>query len=201
MAKINLLPWREAYRKEKKEEFLMILGGALVFTVFIAYLWVSSVESAIANQNARNNILEVEIANLEKQVKEISELKKVRDDLLARIKIIQDLQGTRPLIVRYFDDFARAIPDGIFITMVDRKGDIVKIEGVAESYNRIASLMRDLDMSDWFEGAGVESVVAAPKEGEQAQFFKMVVHTSLPSDVADGNKNLNPVDNKKAGGK
>ena len=179
----------------------MILGGALVFTVFIAYLWVSSVESAIANQNARNNILEVEIANLEKQVKEISELKKVRDDLLARIKIIQDLQGTRPLIVRYFDDFARAIPDGIFITMVDRKGDIVKIEGVAESYNRIASLMRDLDMSDWFEGAGVESVVAAPKEGEQAQFFKMVVHTSLPSDVADGNKNLNPADNKKAGGK
>jgi type IV pilus assembly protein PilN len=92
MAKINLLPWREAYRKEKKEQFLAILGGVLLFSALLAYLWIVAVESSIENQEARNHLLETEIAVLEKQVKEISELKKVRDDLLARIKIIQDLQ-------------------------------------------------------------------------------------------------------------
>src|ERR1700712_3325987 len=127
MAKINLLPWREAYRKEKKEQFLVVLGGVLLFSALLAYLWIVAVESSIENQEARNHLLETEIAVLEKQVQEISELKKVRDDLLARIKIIQDLQGTRPLIVRYFDDLARSIPDGVHLTMVSRKDDVVSI--------------------------------------------------------------------------
>jgi len=47
MAKINLLPWREAYRQEKKREFLGIIGGIGLAAAFGAYLWVSSVQSAI----------------------------------------------------------------------------------------------------------------------------------------------------------
>ena len=194
MAKINLLPWREAYRKEKKEQFFIILGGVLAFSALIAYLWIASVESSIENQNARNRLLESEIAVLEKQVQEIKELKKVRDDLLARIKIIQDLEGTRPLIVRYFDDLARAIPDGVFLTLTARVGDVVSIEGVAESYNRVASFMRNLDNSDWFAAPNLTSVTAAPTEGEQANTFKMTVHTSVPGDMVlpgtDGSKDV-----------
>ena len=207
MAKINLLPWREAYRKEKKEQFLVVLGGVLLFSALLAYVWIVAVESSIENQEARNHTLETEIAVLEKQVQEISELKKVRDDLLARIKIIQDLQGTRPLIVRYFDDLARSIPDGVHLTMVSRKDDIVSIEGIAESYNRIASLMRNLEASDWFASANVTSVTAAPKEGEQANVFKMTVHTSVPGDVEQPGANPDPAKkgsvtkDKTAGGK
>ena len=89
-----------------------------------AYLWVSSVQSAIENQNARNRLLTQEISKLDAQVKEISEIKKTRDDLLARIKVITDLEGTRPVIVRYFDELARAIPDGVWIVSADRKGKV-----------------------------------------------------------------------------
>ncbi len=204
MAKINLLPWREAYRKEKKEQFLAVVGGLVLLSGFIAYLWIVSVESSIENQQARNHLLETEIATLEKQVKEIADLKKVRDDLLARIKIIQDLQGTRPLIVRYFDEFARSIPDGVFVTMVARSGGVVSIEGVAESYNRVATFMRNLDTSDWFAGANLTSVVAVPAEGEQAQSFKITVNTSVPTEVdtsASKNENNKPSKAKTAGGK
>lgn len=203
MAKINLLPWREAYRKEKKEQFLAIVGGVVLLSGLIAYMWIVSVESSIENQQARNHLLDTEISTLEKQVKEIADLKKVRDDLLARIKIIQDLQGTRPLIVRYFDDFARSIPDGVFVTMTAKQGGVVYIEGIAESYNRVATFMRNLEISDWFAGANLTSVVAAPAEGEQAQSFKISVNTSVPSDagVAVENENKKPSKAKKAGGK
>jgi type IV pilus assembly protein PilN len=183
MAKINLLPWREAYRKEKKEQFLAIIGGAVMICGLLAYLWVLSVESSIENQQARNLLLETEIANFEKQVQEIAGLKKVRDDLLARIKIIQDLQGTRPLIVRYFDDFAHAIPEGVFVTMVARQGNVLSIEGVAESYNRVATFMRNLEDSDWFAGANLTTISAVPNEGEQAQSFKLSVNTSVPNET------------------
>lgn len=208
MAKINLLPWREVYRKEKKEQFLMALGGVFALSALVAYLWIVSVEASIDNQNSRNHLLETEIAVLEKQVQEINELKKKRDDLLVRIKIIQDLEGTRPLIVRYFDDFARAIPDGLYITGVTRKDDLVTVDGVGESYNRVASLMRNLDISDWFASANLTSIVDVSKdEGEQASAFKMTVHTSVPGDEnsqngADAaNKNSQPSNNKKEGGK
>jgi type IV pilus assembly protein PilN len=180
MAKINLLPWREAYRKEKKEQFLAIIGGVVLVSGLLAYLWIASVESSIENQQARNHLLETEIANLDKQVKEIADLKKIRDDLLARIKIIQDLQGTRPLIVRYFDNFVRSIPDGVYITMLSSQGNVVSVEGVAESYNRVATLMRNLDSSDWFTKSALTSVVAIPREGEQAQSFKLTVNTTAP---------------------
>jgi type IV pilus assembly protein PilN len=180
MAKINLLPWRQVYREEKKREFLGVIAIVFIAAALGAYTWVSSVEASIENQESRNRLLEQEIAKLDAQVKEISELKKIRDDLLARIKVIQDLEGTRPVIVRYFDDFARAIPDGVYITMMDKKGTAITIEGVAESYNRVASFMRNLDASDWFAAPNLTSVTAAPEEGEQASKFKMTVLTSAP---------------------
>lgn len=184
MAKINLLPWREAYRQEKKREFIGVIIGVGVAAVFGAYVWVSSVESAIENQNARNQLLSQEIAKLDAQVKEISEIKKVRDDLLARIKVITDLEGTRPVIVRYFDELARAIPDGVWISSAERKDKIVTIEGVAESYNRIASFLRNLEASDWYASHNLISVDAAPEEGEDASRFKMTVETSAPAELA-----------------
>ncbi|RYY76689.1 MAG: pilus assembly protein PilN [Gammaproteobacteria bacterium] len=205
MAKINLLPWREAYRKEKKEQFLAIVGGVVLISGLVAYLWVVSVESSIEHQEGRNRLLENEIATLDKQVQEIAELRKVRDDLLARIKIIQDLQGTRPLIVRYFDDFARSIPDGVFINMVARVGNVVSIEGIAESYNRVATFMRNLEGSDWFAGPNLTSVVAVPAEGEQAQAFKLTVNTSSPNEVNSTDPkatgNATPSTAKESGGK
>lgn len=182
MAKINLLPWRQAYREEKKREFIGIIVAVVMMALLGAYAWVASVQSAIENQNARNQLLKQEIAKLDAQVKEISEIKKVRDDLLARIKVITDLEGTRPVIVRYFDEMVRAIPDGVWLTSIDRKGDLVTIEGVAESYNRIASFLRNLEASEWYASHNLISVDAAPDEGEDASVFKMTVQTSAPVD-------------------
>ena len=182
MAKINLLPWREAYRKEKKDQFIAILIGVFIVSALLAYVWISSVEAAIDNQNSRNRLLETEIAALEKQVQEIAELKKVRDDLLTRIKVIQDLEGTRPVIVRYFDDLVRSVPDGVHLNSVVRTGDTISIEGIAESTNRVSSFMRNLEDSDWFTSPNLSSVTSAPAYGEQANSFVMSVRTSAPAD-------------------
>lgn len=190
MAKINLLPWRQAYREEKKREFVSILLAVAILSGLAAYIWISSVQSAIENQNSRNKLLEDEIAKLELQVREIAEIKKIRADLLARIKVIQDLEGTRPVIVRYFDDFVRTIPDGVYITSMAKKGDVITLGGVAESYNRVAAFMRKLDESEWFTDPKLSSVKAAPTEGEQANSFSMTVNTSAPleQDAVEGGK-------------
>jgi type IV pilus assembly protein PilN len=185
MAKINLLPWRDVYRKEKKDQFIAILIAVLLASCVGAYLWMSSVESAIENQTARNRLLETHIAELQKQVDEIKQLQKVREDLLARIKVIQDLEGTRPVIVRFFDEFVRAVPDGVYLSLLSRAGEVFSIEGIAESTNRVSSFMRNLDESDWFKEPSVVSVIAAPKVGEEAKAFKLTVKSSAPAETVD----------------
>ncbi len=182
MAKINLLPWRDEFRQEKKKEFTTIFVGVCIAAAFAAYMWVGMVEGAIDNQNSRNGLLEQEIAALEEQVKEIQELKRRKAELIDRMRVIQDLQGTRPVIVRYFDELVRAVPDGIFIRVLSRKGNVISIEGVTESNNRVSAFMRRLDASEWFTTPNLNSVTAAEQFGEQASEFRLTINTTMPGD-------------------
>lgn len=182
MARINLLPWREAYREEKKKEFIGILVVVVLVALGAAYFWVSGVQTAIADQNSRNRLLQTEISALERQVSEIEELRERREELLSRMRVIQDLEGTRPVIVRYFDDMVRAVPDGVHLNRMQREGNTIRLEGIAESNNRVSSFMRNLDQSDWFTSPNLSSVVASPAHGEQANSFRLSVRTSAPAD-------------------
>lgn len=185
MAQINLLPWREEFRREKKKEFLTQLGGVCLLAAGIAYLWVQAVDGAIANQNSRNNTLQSEINLLQKKVVEIQDLKKKRRELLDRMKVIQDLEGKRAIIVHYFDEFARAVPDGVFVTSLKKTGDRIFVEGVSESNNRVSTFMRQLDESEWFSDPNLRSVVASPENGEQASIFKMDLQAVLPQEEGE----------------
>lgn len=181
MAKINLLPWREEYRRERKNEFLAQIGAISLAAVVGAWIWVQVMDGRIENQQARNAILDTEITQLNKQVQEISELKKKRTELIARMKVIQDLQGTRPTIVHYFDQMVRATPDGIFFNSIKRQGNIISIEGVTESNNRVSTFMRNLDQSEWFSSPNLKSIKANPAYGEQAMEFSLQLQAVLPA--------------------
>ena len=120
MANINLLPWREARRQQIQKQFLIVLGGVVVVAVLLIVLAMSVVNSAISNQEGRNNYLQGHIRTINKEVAEIKDLEARRQQLLDRMNIIQSLQGTRPLIVRVFDEMVRTLPDGLFFTSVVR---------------------------------------------------------------------------------
>lgn len=188
MAQINLLPWREELRQEKKKEFLTHLASVCILTALVGYAWISSVNNAIASQNSRNNMLDSEIKVLAKQVEEIKNLKKERQALLDRMNVIQDLEGKRSIIVHYFDEFAKAVPDGVYITEIERKGDIFSVVGVSESNNRLSSFMRELDDSDWFSNTNLLSTSSSPSIGEQARVFSLDLKAVLPktSEESDG---------------
>ncbi len=183
MAKINLLPWRDEYRREKQQEFLSVLGFVSLVAVLVTYLWISSIDGAIESQQARNQMLEREIAALEQKVSEIRELKKRRAELLDRMKVIQALQGERPVIVRYFDELVRSIPEGVYLTSLERSGNAINLAGITESNVRVSALMRNIDESDWFSTPNLKAVNAKPEAGPQASEFSMSFTTSKPKDT------------------
>jgi len=182
MANINLLPWREARRQERKKQFLIGLGATLAGAALSALLWGLAVNSQIDSQQSRNQYLRTQIALLDQEVVEIRDLQRKRNQLIERIRVIQALQGNRPVIVRLLDQLVRTVPDGVFYTSLQTKENVVSLEGVAESNNRVSSLMRRLDASDWLENPNLDAVQAAPDYGEQATTFKLTVNLQLPQD-------------------
>ena len=182
MAHINLLPWREERRQELKKEFLVVLAGMAVFALVVLFVANRVYSGWIDNQNNRNVYLQRNIDELSRQVAEIKELEAKRRQLLDRMKVIQDLQGTRPLVVHVFDEMVRTLPDGVFYQSLSRAEQKIEITGVAESNNRVSSLMRQLDKSDWFQNPNLTSVQAATEFGEQASAFKMAVEISPPQE-------------------
>ena len=180
MAKINLLPWREARREELKKAFLTVLGLVAAFGVVLILAADRVVNSQIDGQKARNDYLSKNIRDLDRQVEEIKDLQRKRNQLIDRMRVIQELQGNRPIIVRVLDQLVRTVPDGVFYTSVSAVGDVLSIDGVAESNNRVSSLMRRLDASDWLKDPNLDAVRAAPLFGDQANTFDLSVQVDLP---------------------
>lgn len=180
MAKINLLPWRDQHREDKKREFIGILVGVFILAALISFFWVANIQARIEGQNERNRILQTEIDDLSQKVEEIEMLQSRREELLATMEVIQSLEGTRSYVVRYFDDLVRAVPDGVYLNRLERVNNLLTIEGIAESNSRVSNLMRNLSASDWYAEPNLTSVVAAPEEGEQANRFVMQVSVTHP---------------------
>ncbi|AMO79157.1 type IV pilus assembly protein PilN [Pseudomonas citronellolis] len=183
MARINLLPWREQLREERKQRFLVALGGVLLVSGGLVFLGDQYFSSAIENQSARNDFLRKEIAVLDARIKEISELKTRRQQLLERMKIIQDLQGNRPIIGRVFDQLVRTLPDGVYYTGLKMNGHTIAIAGAAESNNRVSNLMRNLDASDWLTSPNLTEVKAVTQGAvDQANTFQLTVQQTQPGE-------------------
>src|SRR5471032_1917902 len=172
MARINLLPWREQLREERKKRFLTALAGVLVAAVGFILLTDQYISGAIDHQTARNAYIQKEIVQLDARIKEISELKARRKQLLERMKIIQDLQGNRPIIGRVFDQLARTLPDGVYFNQVKMVDKLISISGVAESNNRVSDLMHNLDASDWLH---------TPSSTDPANTFQLTVKQVQPA--------------------
>ncbi|MFZ3205983.1 MULTISPECIES: type 4a pilus biogenesis protein PilN [Pseudomonas] len=181
MARINLLPWREQLREERKQRFLVTLVGVVAVAAGAVFLGDQYLSGAIEQQNARNQFVRKEIAVLDARIKEISELKTRRQQLLERMKIIQDLQGNRPIIGRVFDQLVRTLPDGVYFNSVKMTGKNIAIVGAAESNNRVSNLMRNLDASDWLDAPNLTQVKATTAGAlDQANVFQLTVKQTQP---------------------
>lgn len=186
MARINLLPWREQLREERKQRFLVTLAGSLIVAVGLVFLGDMLLNGAIDNQNARNQFIRNEITVLESRIKEIDELQAQRQQLIERMKIIQDLQLNRPVTARIFDQMTRTLPDGLYYESVRMKGKTISIAGAAESNNRVSELMRSMDASEWLSKATLTQVkLKTAGELEQANNFLLTVQQTRPGDASE----------------
>ena len=170
MPRINLLPWRDAQRKERKLAFLVALGVAALaagVASFAAYLMYGSMIEA---QERRNTQLSMAIKKLDKEIEEINSLESAKQKFIARMEIIEKLQRSRPEIVHVFDEIVRTLPEGVYLTSVKQNGMRLKFEGIAQSSTRVSSFMRNIDGSQWLRNPELEVVQTTKGSGPGSSF-------------------------------
>ncbi len=183
MARINLLPWREALRNERKRQFTsIVVSAAFLMLAIIGYVYVH-IGGKISDQNLRNDFLNAEIAKVDGRIKEIKELETKKKQLLNRMDVIQNLQTRRPMVVHMLDKLVLALPDGLFLTRFEQLGVELSIEGQAQSNARVSAFMRNLDESEWFDSPTLEVIEVKEKNGSRSSKFTLKVKQLTPEEI------------------
>ncbi|MEM7358121.1 MAG: PilN domain-containing protein [Pseudomonadota bacterium] len=175
MANINLLPWREAQRRERNRATLMACIAMWAVAVMIVFIAKTFMDSRIQHQENRNNYVQSEIDALSKVIKEIEDLKEKRDQLLARMQVIQTLQANRAQIVHVFADLVNKLPNGVYYDNINKSDGKLSIGGMAQSNGRVSALMRNLDSSDWFDNTSLNVVDVVDQNGASISKFNVEV--------------------------
>ncbi|MGH7461897.1 MAG: PilN domain-containing protein [Longimicrobiales bacterium] len=175
MATINLLDWRQQRRDLRQKQFFTVLTLGAVGSLLILLLAIAILSGAVSHQQDRNNYLRQQIADIEKQIKEIEELEKVRANLLARMKVIEELQASRAATVHFFDEIVNTLPDGVYLTALKQRGDQVSLDGVAESNGRISTYMKNLEASPWITDPKLIVIRTVDKNRRRQSEFQLQV--------------------------
>ncbi|MEO7242467.1 MAG: PilN domain-containing protein [Variovorax sp.] len=189
MILINLLPHREEARKRRREGFYVSLGAAALVGAFIAggvYLWF---QAQISNQRDKNNFLKTEIAKLDVEIKQISTLQAEISALRARRQAVEDLQGDRNLSVHLVNELVKEVPSGSYLVGMKQDKEIVTLQGVAQSNERVSELLRNLgEKSPWLVKPELVEITAGtvtvgPRDQRRVSNFTMKVGVKRPTDV------------------
>jgi type IV pilus assembly protein PilN len=173
MPRINLLPWRETQRKDRRIKFLVSLGGAAVAALVATFAGYLLIDSMINAQSARNDRLRAQIKIVDKQIEEINDLESQKQRFIARMNVIDKLQRSRSEEVHLFDEIVNTLPDGTYLTSFVQNGRKLKFEGVAQSSTRVSNFYRAIDASQWMRNADLEVIESTAKNDNAGLNFKL----------------------------
>jgi type IV pilus assembly protein PilN len=194
MAHINLLPWRAERRKQREREFYMQLAAAFVAALGVLLLWGFWMGQRIDNQNDRNAYLQTEIKDLDVRIAKIKDLEQVREHLLARKQIIEQLQADRSQMVHLFDELVKTIPSSARLSGLKQNGQALSLDGVAQSNASVAEYMRNIEASQWMGHADLRKTENSHDSSRMPYTFGLDVALSRPkSDEPEGADGSAPV--------
>lgn len=173
--RINLLDWRQERRDRHKKQFMVLLGiGATAAAVLVLVAWLAALQT-VEHQTARNDYLKQQIAETEKKIKEIQDLAKTKASLLARMRVIEQLQASRSAMVHFFDEIVNTLPDGVTLIAIKQVGGNVTLDGIAESNGRISTYMKNLENSQWFAEPKLVIIKTSEKDKTRKSEFSLIV--------------------------
>ena len=189
--RINLLPHRQIKRAERQRQFgLMALMAAIASCAIVFSGW-QFLSLKKDSQLERNNRLELAIGQLDKEIADIKDLKDQINNVLERKQIVENLQTNRSQSVVILDELTRQMPEGLYLKSIKQQGNLIILEGVADTNARVATLVRNLNVSNWMESPILVEIKSMTVNGIKQNDFTMNV--SLKAQKAEETPNNNKI--------
>lgn len=189
MMRINLLPHRQLKRAERQRQFgLMALMTAVAASavIFMGWTYLSAKKDS---QIERNGRLEQAIGQLDKEIADIKDLKDQISNVLERKQIVENLQTNRSQSVVILDELSRQLPEGLYLKSIKQQGNLITLEGVADTNARVATLVRNLSVSNWMESPNLIEIKAMTINGIRQNDFTLNVSLKVQKAEEAPNKN------------
>jgi type IV pilus assembly protein PilN len=173
MSNINLLPWREEYKRKKKNIFFFVLLISSMMIIGISYIGKMYVDSMIGAQSQRNQFLQTQTIIIDRRIAEIRKIKEEKAELERRINLIQKLEEKRNYATRLFNTLADTVPPGVYIKTSTFSAEQVVVQGTAESNSRVTRMMRNIDSSGWLGDSYLRNIKEGPRKPIKLYNFGM----------------------------
>lgn len=143
MLRINVLT--EKKKKKKKRaiigpvNFLVTVSIVAVLALLVMGGITAFVKYKVSNLRAETEANKKKIAELDKQVVEVRKQEEMKQDMIKRNTLIDDLSKSQTVPVMVIDSISSLMPEGVWLTSVafDDKG--INVEGVAFSNSDIVT--------------------------------------------------------------
>ena len=183
MAYINLLPWREEAQKAKQKEFFTVLGAVAMVAVAVSLLVGQFYQMRLDGQLSKNQYLINEIQKLDIQIAEIKGYNEKKAKLENRIAVVQQLQRSRNVGTQVLDEITKIVPNGIYLTSLDKQSNVIELIGKSESNNNLANMIREIESSTLLADAQLSTISSDTNSKLLSDFTMTVRIQGLASDV------------------
>ena len=158
--------------------------GAAILVVVVNFVY----QHAISRQNARNQFLQAEMAQLDIKIGEINRLKVRRAELIERMRLIDQLQQSRNLAVHIFDQLPSLVTTGVYLDSLSYRERRIDVVGKSEAHSRVANMMRLIDKSGWLGQTTISSIYASDSKPISLSQFAMMFRVLKESEQVNGVK-------------
>lgn len=193
MIRVNLLPHRQIRREARQREFGLMAGFSAIAAVVIVFMGWTYIDSRTDKQTERNKRLDVAIVKLDKEIADIKDLKDQISTMLERKQVVENLQTNRSQAVIVLDELSRQLPEGMYLKSIKQQGNVISIEGVADTNARVATLVRSLSNSKWMESPNLVEIKSVIVNNTKQNVFTLNVNLKVPkaesADVATAPQN------------
>ncbi|OIR02492.1 fimbrial assembly protein PilN [mine drainage metagenome] len=180
MMRVNLLPHRQIRRETRQREFTLMAAFSAIAAVVIVFMGLTFINSRVDAQNSRNGRLDAAIVKLDKEIADIKDLKDQISIMLERKQVVENLQTNRSQAVVVLDEISRQLPEGMYLKSIKQKGNVIAIEGVADTNARVATLVRNFSTSNWLELPSLVEIKSVIVNNVKQNEFTLNVNLKVP---------------------
>ena len=185
MIRVNLLPHRQIRREARQREFGLMALFSVIAASAIIFLGYTYINAKIGVQAERNSRLDAAIVRLDKQIADIKDLKDQINTMLERKQVVENLQTDRSQAVVVLDELSRQLPDGMYLKSIKQQGNVISIDGVADTNARVATLVRNLSTSNWMEQPNLVEIKSIVVNALKQNVFAINVKIKSPKTEDD----------------